>query len=214
MGARGWMLLYADGEVGPILQSVPAIDRDATWALVRRLYPAHRIAEVADGNLLEQANPPDGQIYAGCFPGLAVVCTGDAALDRPSRLSRPFLDEAAGRTVYLHTMHSVADWFAYAVWPGDGTLLRALSLAPDPGIIENLGTPLAFEEPYWAGTRSASVADVGQPPYPFAFDPLALAEAALRALFGFNYQGLCLDDDPDLERIILAGFTVQPIADR
>jgi hypothetical protein len=62
MGAKDWMLVYAAGEIGPVLQSAPAIDRDATRALVRRLYPAHRIAEIADGTLLEQANPPDGQI--------------------------------------------------------------------------------------------------------------------------------------------------------
>ena len=40
----------------------------------------------------------------------------------------------------------------------------------------------------------------------FPFHPLQLAEAALRALFGFNYEGPCRDDDLDLERIVLAGF--------
>ncbi len=189
MGAKDWMLLYADGEIEPILRSVPAIDRDATQALVRRLYPAHRLAEIADGTLLEQANPPNGQIYAGCFPGLATVCTSDAALDRPSQLHRRFLDEAAGQTVYLHAMHSVVNWFAYAVWPGDGTVRRALSHAPDYGIIEDIGTPLAFEEPYWAREGPAVTGDGDKPPYLFPFDPLDLAEGALRALFGFNYEG-------------------------
>jgi len=212
MGAKDWMLLYAGGEIRPILRSAPAIDRDATQALVRRLYPAHRMAETADGTLLEQANPPDGQIYAGCFPGLAVVCTRDAATDRPSQLDRRFLDEAAGRTVCLHAMHSVMDWFAYAVWARDGTLLRALSLAPGSGIIEDIGQPLAFEELYWAGERPAVTGDSADPPCPLPFHPLELAEGALRALFGFNYEGACLDDDPDLERIVLAGFAVQPTA--
>lgn len=53
MGAKDWMLLYADGEIRLILQSAPAIDRSATQALVRRLYSAHRIAEIADGTLFE-----------------------------------------------------------------------------------------------------------------------------------------------------------------
>jgi hypothetical protein len=110
-------------------------------------------------------------------------------------------------------MHSVVDWFAYAVWPDDGTLLRALSLAPDSGIIEDTGTPLAFEEPYWAGDRPAIIDDDDRPPYPFPSHPIELAEGALRALFGFNYEGARLDDDPDLERIVLAGFAVQPTAD-
>jgi uncharacterized protein DUF6928 len=210
MGAKDWMLVYADGEIRPILQSTPAIDRNATAALVGQLYPAHHVAEIADGTLLDQANPPDGLVYAGCFPGLAVVCTGDAALDRPSQLNRRFVDEAAGRTLYLHAMHSVVDWFAYAVWHSNGTLWRALSLAPAYGIIEDIGTPLAFEEPYWAGERPAATSEDENPSYPFPFHPLELAEGALRTLFGFTYEGLCVDDDPDLERIILAGFAIQP----
>lgn len=212
MGAKDWMLFYADGAVRPILQSAPAIDRAATGALIRRLYPAHRIADIADGTLFERANPPDGQIYAGCFLGLAIVCTSDAALDRPSQLNRRFLDEAAGRTVCLHAMHSVVDWFAYAVWPGGRTLRRALSMAPDCGIIEDIGTPLTFEEPYWAGQRPVVTGEDGDPSYPFPFHPLELAEGALRALFGFNFEGVYLNDDPDLERIVLAGFEVQPTA--
>jgi hypothetical protein len=35
-----------------------------------------------------------------------------------------------------------------------------------------------------------------------------MAEDALRALFGFNYEGLYHDDDPDLDAFVLAGFAV------
>jgi hypothetical protein len=210
MGAKDWMLLYSDGDIRPVLQAAPAADRDATQALVARLYPAHWIASVPDGTLLEQANPPDGHVYAGCFPGLTIVCTGDAALDRPSQLPQRFLDEAGGRTVYLHAMHSVVDWFAYAIWAGDGTLQRALSLSPDSGIIENAGIPLDFETPYWSGAHPADGAGFSGAPYPLPFHPLELAEEALRALFGFNYEGLYHHDDPAPENIALAGFTVHP----
>jgi hypothetical protein len=208
MGAKDWMLLYADGEIPPILRSAPALDRDAARALVRRLYPRRRLAGIGDGTLLEQASPRRGRVYAGWFPGLAVLCTKDAALDRPSQLHRRFLDEAAGRTVYLHAMHSVVDWFAYAIWPAGGALRRALSLAPDAGIIEDIGAPLAFEQPYWAGDRLAVTGGDGHPPYTFPFHPLDLAEGALRALFGFTYEGASSDGDPDLEQIILAGFAI------
>lgn len=211
MGAKDWMLLYAEGEVRPILRSAPALDREATGALVRRLYPAHQVTGIADGTLFEQANPDDDRIYAGCFPGLTVMCTSDAALDQPSKLEQRFLDEARGRTVYLHAMHSVVDWFAYAIWSGKGSLLRALSLSPLSGIAEDQGTRLNFEEPYWSGSHPIVLAD-GAQPYPFPFHPLELAEAALRALFGFNYEGIQHDGDPDLERIVLAGFALQPSA--
>ncbi len=210
MGAKDWMLLYADREIRPILQSAPPIDRAATRDLVARLYPDHDVAGIDDGTLCGNANPADHHLYAGCFPGLTVICTGDAALDRPSELHQRFLDEAAGRTVYLHAMHSVVDWFAYAVWTSDGSLSRALSLTPDHGIIENLGTPLAFEAPYWAGAHPVEPDDDDAAPYPLAFHPLEMAEDALRTLFGFNYEGVYVDDDPDLEKIVLAGFTVYP----
>jgi Family of unknown function (DUF6928) len=204
MGAKDWMLMYADGEIAPILASAPALDRDATQALVRRLYPAYR-AQLADGTLAYDANPNYDQVYVGCFPGLAVVCTSDAALDQPSQLDQRFLAEARGRTVYLHAMHSVVDWFAYAIWSGDGTLRRALSLSPGHGIIEDIGPPLEFEQPYWRGEHEVTLA-AGEEPYPFPFHPLELAEAALRALFGFNYEGRVHADDLDLEQIVLAGF--------
>jgi hypothetical protein len=210
VGAKDWMLLYADGDVRSILQSVPPIDRDATRALVARLYPSHRLVEIDDGTMRDNPNPPDHHVYAACFSALTVVCTPDAALHRPSLLDRRFRDEAKGRTVYLHAMHSVVDWFAYAIWTGDGELWRSLSVSPDHGIIENLGVPLAFEAPYWAGEMAPEVDDDDDEEglYPLPFHPLELAEDALRSQFGFNYEGSYHEDDPDLEQVVLAGFVV------
>jgi hypothetical protein len=208
VGAKGWMLFFADGEIRPILQAAPDLDRGATLELVTRLYPEHRIAPVEDGTLLEEASPPDNYVYAGHFRGLSVVCTSDAALDRPSQLHRRFLDEAAGQVVYLHAMHSVVTWFAYGIWDRNGRLQRALSLSLAAGIIENLGAPMDFEAPFWAGAYSVKT-QAGS--YPLPFHPLELGEEALRTFFGFNYEGLCRHDDPDLENIVLAGFTVHPI---
>jgi hypothetical protein len=209
VGAKDWMLFYSEGDIRAILQSAPPLDRAATGALVRRLHPGARVSEIEDGDLFAQANPPDHYVYAGCFPGLTVVCTGEVGLDRPSELDRRFLNEAAGRTVYLHAMHSVVDWFAYAIWNGDGSLWRALSLSPDHGVMEDIGVPLAFEAPYWTGDHPVDDEE-DEPSYPLPFHPLELAEDALRALFGFNYEGHYLDDDPDLEKIVLAGFLVRP----
>ena len=102
----------------------------------------------------------------------------------------------------------MVDWFAYAIWTPDGQLRRALSLSPDSGIAENLGEPLPFERPYWTGEQPVDTGDPDQP-YPLPFHPLEMAEDALRHLFGFNYEGLYLDDDPDLEEVTLAGYIVE-----
>src|SRR5262245_57819886 len=116
MGAKTWMLVYGAGSVSDALKASPTLDREATRALVARLHPRHQLTDIEDGTLLESASPPDGRVYAGCFPGVTVLCTNEVALDHPSRLDRRFLDAAEGRTVYLHAMHSVVDWFAYAIW--------------------------------------------------------------------------------------------------
>jgi hypothetical protein len=205
MGAKDWMLLYADSDPVAILRSHPELDRPATRALVERLHPAATLAELPDASL-QFTNPDDGEVYAGVFPGLTILCSGEVAVDRPSELDRRFLDEAAERTVYLHAMHSVVDWFALGIWEL-GVLRRSLSLAPDHGIIENVGEPLAFEVPYWAGERPVEPdPDWDEEPYKLPFHPLELAEDALRALFGFTYEGAVTDDDPELETILLAAY--------
>jgi hypothetical protein len=136
-----------------------------------------------------------------------VLCTGEVGIDHPSQIDRRFLEAAGGRTVYLQAMHSVVDWFAFAIWDGKGRLVSALSLSPDSGIMENDGEPLPFEVPYWAGQKALET-ESDDEPYPLPFHPLELAEDALRALFGFNYEGTMEDDDPDLVGIALAGFEV------
>jgi hypothetical protein len=206
MGAKTWMLIYAADDVRAVLKSAPELDRGATRELVTKLHHGRRLKEIADGTLHDNANPPDGYVYAGCFPGLTVICTGEAGGDYPSRLDRRFLEVAGNRTVYLHAMHSVVDWFAYGVWT-ERKLIRALSLSPDSGILENIGDPLPFEQPYWAGEKRVET-DPGETPYPLPFHPLELGEETLRALFGFNYEGIIRDDDPDLEAVSLAGFAV------
>jgi hypothetical protein len=62
-----------------------------------------------------------------------VVCSGELGIDRPSALDRRFIEVGAGRTIDLHAMHSVVDWFAFAVWESDGQVRRALSSSPDSG---------------------------------------------------------------------------------
>jgi hypothetical protein len=208
MGAKAWMLVYADRPVPDVLREHPAVDRQATRALVARLHPGATLTPIDDGTLMENSNPPDGVVYAGVFPGVTVLASGEVGLDHPSTLPKRFLAEGQGRTLYLHAMHSVVDWFAYAVWE-DGVLRRALSLTPEDEPLENVGEPLPFELPYWAGEHP--LYDEDEEPdeeddFPFPFHPLELAEAALRTFLGFNFEGEQHDDDPEPHRIVLLGY--------
>ncbi|MFD9703179.1 DUF6928 family protein [Lentzea sp. NPDC059081] len=207
MGAKDWMLFYASDDVSKVLRASPQIDREATKALVERLYPSSDLRPIADGSL-DSANPPEGEVYAAVYPGLSIVCTWDAAGDAPTDLPQRFVREAAGRTLYLHAMHSVVDFFAYAIWEPDGSVRRSFSLSPDSGVIEDIGTPLPFEEKYLAGDPEFLQYLGPDDDYPFRFHPLELGEAALRTLFGFTYEGVWEEDDPDLEEIVLAGYAL------
>ncbi|GAA4569375.1 DUF6928 family protein [Planotetraspora kaengkrachanensis] len=191
MGAKAWMLLYVEGDPRPILRAAPTLDREATRTLVRRLHPGRRISEIGDGTLLLQSSPEDGQVYATCLPGLTIVCTEEAFLTEPSELDQRFLDEAAGRTTYLVATHSGGDWFAYAIWDGDGTLRRSFSASGSDGVSELVGDPLPFEAPYLDGDGE-----------PDPYEATSLGDDAMRELFGVTF------DEPALEKISLAGFEV------
>lgn len=209
MGAKNWMVFYAEQDVARVLRERPTLDRDATDRLVERLFPDHAMTKLEDVSLLE-GDPRDGKVHAAVWPGAAVVCAEEVGVDRPSTLDRRFIEAGAGRTTYLHAMHSVVDWCAFAVWEPDGRLRRALSLSPDDGVLENVGDPLAFEEPFWAGDRPDVEPDEDDgDPDSFPFHPLELGEEALGALFGFVYEGPVSVDTVDPDEITLAAYALK-----
>ena len=167
------------------------LDRQASAALARQLFPDAPLTPLDDGNLA-WTNPTDDEIVVGCFQGVTIVAAMEFALDYPSTLPQRFRDSARGNTVHLHAMHSVVDWFAFAVWQ-NGQLQRSLSVSPDSGVMEDLGARLPFEVPFWAGQHPAIDPDDAEDEentYPVPFHPLELGEAALGALFGYQLEGL------------------------
>lgn len=102
-------------------------------------------------------------------------------------------------------MHSVVDWFAYAIW-NEGNLRRSLSLSPDSGVLEDIGVRLPFEDPYWAGVHPVIESDQEDFIYPFVFHPLELGEAALLDLFGYQLEGISGAPLFDPEEISLMRF--------
>lgn len=189
MGAKTWMLVYAERDPREALRAAPQLDPEATRKLAIALFPRETLELAGDGDL-SCTCPPDGEIHIGRFPGVAVVAAKEFGIDYPSRLPQHFLTHGPGDLVYLHAMHSVVDWFAYAHWRG-GKLVRSLSLSPDSGVLEDLGERQSFEEPYWSGQHPSvdPDEDEGEDAYPFPFHPLDLGEAALGALFGYQLEG-------------------------
>jgi hypothetical protein len=202
MGAKFWMVVYADGPVPPLLRAGSELDEEATEALVARLHPGATLTGLGYGDLLDHPNPPENEAWAAVHDGVAIVCTTRVALDRPTDITPTIVGAMPGRTTYVAAMHSVVDWFAFAIWGPDGELVRALSLSPDDGVIENIGEPLAFEAPYWAGEHAED------DDYPLPFHPLELGEDAIGQLFGFCYEGMLPPDAIDVEDVTLLGFRI------
>ena len=208
MGAKTWMLVYSKSDVGAVLKAAPPLDRAATEAFVRQLFPKETLTPLEDGSL-DFTCPPDDELVVGCFGELAIVAAKEFAIDKPSKLPSHFLDLAGGRTVHLHAMHSVVDWLAFAVWQG-GVLQRALSLSPDDGILEDQGPRLPFELPFWDGRHPATDPDDEDDEddaYPFCFHPLELGEAALLAFFGYQLEGMVVPDSVDAGAVPMMRFT-------
>jgi uncharacterized protein DUF6928 len=195
MGAKTWMLVYAESSAREALATRPELDRDASLRLANRLFAGEKLTELGEGDLLSTA-PPKNELHIGCFAGVSIVAAKEFGLDHPSALPQTFLDAGGAGKVYLHAMHSVVDWFAFAVW-SNGILKRSLSLSPDSGILEDVGEHFAFEAPFWSGQHPA--VDDEEDSYPFPFHPLELGEATLNELFGYSIEGFSGAPAPSLE---------------
>ena len=202
MGAKTWMLVYAKGNVGEVLKSRPRLDRDASLDLAQSLFPKEKFEPIGDG-ALSYTCPPRKELYVGCFPEVSIVAAKEFGIDYPSRLPEPFIAAGGDATVYLHAMHSVVDWFAYAKWT-NGRLVRSLSVSPDSGVMEDIGAKLLFEAPFWSGQHPVIVDE--EDDYPLPFHPLELGEAALRDLFGYQLEGPIDPALPDPDTIPLVKY--------
>ena len=128
MGAKTWMLVYANGRVEEALQGSPQLDGNATLQLANTLFPKDRLQPIGNGSL-SYTCPTNDEVHIDCFPGVSVLAAEEFGIDYRAKLSAPIISAADGRTVYLHAMHSVVDWLAYAQWV-DGRLVRSLSVSP------------------------------------------------------------------------------------
>ncbi|CAL9345941.1 DUF6928 family protein [Streptomyces griseomycini] len=216
MGAKTAVLAYADAEIAHVLQDAPTSEIGRAAALVARVRPRHRIDTDTEEawELADALYPPEGTVCALSASGLDLVCDRVVMLDRPSQLPEHLVAAGRGRRLYLHAMHSVVDWLAFAVWD-NGTLVRSLSLSPDSGIIEDIGERFPFEQPYWEGRHPVEPLPPFEDdePYPLPFHPLALGERAMLEFFGFCVEGFSGEDDApepvvDIWDVELHGFRV------
>jgi hypothetical protein len=205
MGAKSAVLVSTDGVVAELLQAViPPADRDRAAALLAHYQPGLHLMEDGEDprELADALYPPKGTVCALSVPGLDIICDQEIMIDRPSQLPEHLVKASRGRRLYLHTMHSVVDWLAFAVWE-DGRLIRSLSLSPDGGIAVDVGNRLPFELPYWQGRHPVEPGppNKDEEPYALPFHPLDLGERAMLEFFGF-YVERCSDEDDLPEPVV------------
>jgi hypothetical protein len=202
MGAKTCLVAQTDRNARKILADNPVLDEAATASLVASLFPNTSFGTPRSADL-SYTYVSEKTVVAGCFPGLRIVITSEVAIDQPSLLPEKYI--AKKGTTVLHAMHSVVDWFAFAVWE-DGVLRRALSVTPDNGVVEDIGDRLSFEIPYWEGAHPAVDPEEEPEDYPLPFHPLELGEAALCEFFGFQLEGLVDSTLLEPERISMLVF--------
>lgn len=192
MGAKTWMIVYADRDPREVFRTGPVLDRAATDALARALFPGESLGE-AEACDLGHACPGRDTLVVGCFDGVSVVAAEEFIVARPTALPPRIVAHGGRGTMLFHGMYSTSDAFAFGLWR-DGALVRWISLSPDDGIVCDIGERLPFEQPYWDGRYPVEV-DADEDPYPLPFHPLELGEAALREYFGYQLEGVV---DPSL----------------
>lgn len=203
VGAKAGILAVGDQDFAESLRKYPRADAERTAVLVAEIFPGYQVEPVQGWPLEESTYPDADVVYALSAPDIDIMCDQRFQLYKPSELPAHVLDVAAGRRVALCEMHSVDDSFGYAVW-ANGELARSLSLSLPHGIVEDIGQPLDFEQPFWARRQDA----VDRHPGALGFHPLDLGQQAMRSLFGFALEGEPAPSDVDASQITMLGYRV------
>jgi hypothetical protein len=101
VGAKTWMLVHANGNVGEALRVGPQLDREGTLQLAKSLFSKDKLEPIGDGGL-SYTCPPDDEIHIGCFPVVSILAAKEFGIDYPSKLPAPFFpSEVAERCTYV-----------------------------------------------------------------------------------------------------------------
>ncbi|WP_067574045.1 DUF6928 family protein [Nocardia acidivorans] len=201
-------LWYVDASdpVG-VLRAHPGPDPEAAWALARQLHPDRDVVPAASGTMKVWAGPGPESIYIGCYPGVTVVCSTQAALPRPTKLPELLVRPLASEHTYLVSYDLSLGWGAFAEWER-GEFRRSFS-ASRVNILEDEGMPRVWERPYWAGEHPIEL-EPGEmaDPQLLPFDPPDFADAANQEWLGFRYRGKFSEDALTPDHIEVCGFSL------
>lgn len=187
-----WFVTAA--EPASILEAEPKADRGYGRKYLSQLNPSWPITPIGQFPMNRSAPPAEGEFYIGGFPGVTVVQTWVEDLERLSDLDEGLLSSAPAADTFAFAVNSETGYGGLAHWQG-GVLKRSLC-AVRTRLIEDVGLPEPFENPYWAGEHGRQIGGIALP-----FEPVDLARAAEQEWIGVEISA----DGPDIQ---VAGFAV------
>ncbi|WP_054816668.1 DUF6928 family protein [Nocardia arizonensis] len=210
MSSKASTLWYVDArDPLAVLRAHPDPDPDAALALARQLYADHDVVPTMVGTLAGCAGPDRDEVYIGCYPGVTVVCSTQAAQLKPTALPELLVRPLASDQTYLTAFDSAHGWGAFAYWER-GEFRRSFS-STRVNIIEDEGLPLVWERPFWAGEhpvrwRAGELPD----PQSLPFEPPDFADAANNEWLGFHYRAAAAQGALVPGDVAVCGFTLYP----
>lgn len=208
MGAKASTLWYIDVPDPRSVLREQQPDFESAFTLAARLYPDRVITPASATPLSEAAKVDvDDTVYIGTYPGVTVLCAADLTVSHPSTLPESRVrHDGCARTFFVASEPDIARG-SFAVWE-DGNLKRSFSATP-VHIHEDLGIPLLWERPFWAGDFPLRYPPGVLPdPQSLPFHPQQFAEGANRDWLGFRYTGRPTDGELDPTAIAVHGFAL------
>ncbi|MCS4491582.1 hypothetical protein NXS13_04080 [Corynebacterium sp. ES2730-CONJ] len=172
-----WYVTSANPE--KVISASPRADRGFGRKLLAQIYPTLPITPIGSFSLNHSTHPSRDEFYIAAFPGLGLMQTLVAHLDRLENVDPRLIAAIPAADIFVIATDTASGYAGFAHWHGT-TLKRAFSAEPDR-IIEDSGLVEPFESPYWAGEFSSGQGGILLP-----FAPLDLALAAQRAWLGFD----------------------------
>ena len=179
---------------GTVLAAEPKADRGFGRKYLAQLNPAWPITPIGQFPLNRSAQASPGEFYIAGFPGITIVQTVIEDTPSLSELSPRLLDSIPAKDIYAFAVNRDTGYGGIAHWH-DGVLKRSLC-AERTRTYEDVGLPIPFESPFWAGERAEAAGGISLP-----FEPIGLVDQAQRSWLG-------VDISPDGPDIHVVGYAV------
>ncbi|RNE48642.1 DUF6928 family protein [Corynebacterium alimapuense] len=186
-----WFVTAADP--ARVIEAEPRADRGFGRKYLAQFNPAWPITLIGQFPLNRSVQASTGEFYIAGFPGVAIVQT--VLEDTPclSEINPRLLTSVPAAEVFAFAVNEETGYGGLAHWRG-GVLKRSLC-TERLRIYEDIGLPVPFESPYWAGERAEPIGGIALP-----FEPIDLVREAQRSWLGVDIS----PEGPDIHVVAYA----------